>query len=439
MNCKEAYVCLLTSERPAAPPLELGRHLLRCPQCRSRQARLLRLEGEVHELNGELRGPTPVARQELLAQLGPQSVQPIPIGAQDERPGRRDPYAWVGWVAVAGVAAVVMLSLGLGLGWSLSLLVGRPGTPLAGRPAAAPQESLVARILESDLKLAEVSTSKDQLAALADIAGELRREALRLSQEGSVEDVILLSGLYERVVCQGLVGRARLLPAEQQDGLLASLVGELEQTADASERAALSAQPGANEGLRHLARAARTASRTLMGAGEGSELRAPAWQPARSGTMRDLVGTLVLHALLLAEEQDPLRRADHCNEVAEHLVQGILLASAGGDTDRAAKLGGFLGNMMDRGVISNLERYQPAGPEDARMAEAARIGERSARAVEVLEKNLEKAPAAAQVGLQKALEATQRGQDNGPSSKGKKSRPEKTPPGLLKKLTKGDK
>src|SRR5262249_27714581 len=250
------------------------------------------------------------------------------------------------------------------------------------------------------------------------MAGDLRAEALRLAREGGTnEDVLLLSGLYERVVCQGMVGQAKTLQPQQQAGLVASLVKQLEDNAAESEHAAQSAQPGAGEGLRTLAAASRAASRSLSGDSPAPpELRSPPWQPARSGTLRDLLGPLVLEGLRLAAEDDPLRRADSCNDVADHLVQGILLASSGGDTDRAAKLGSYLGNVRDRGVNKNLERFEPANAQDKRAEEADRIGQRMDQAVEILEQQLAKAPPAAQPGLRKALEAQEKFKAN---SKGK--------------------
>jgi hypothetical protein len=302
--------------------------------------------------------------------------------------------------------------------------------------AVGPDLGVVGRILESDHRLAEVSSTADQVGALADMAEQLRSEAMRLAREGTPEDVMLVTGLYERVVCHGIVTRMKALPAEQQQGLVVLFADQLKQAADQSDRAALSAGPGARLGLRNLSDAARTASRSLSGDGLPGDLKSPAWQPARSGTTRDLLGTVVLHGLRLAEENDPLRRADSCNEVAEHLVQGILLASGGGDTERAGKLGGFLGSLMDRGVAPNLQRFQDSAPADARIKEAEQVGERSVRAVEVLQEKLERAPAVAQPGLQKALEMSSNPQPS-LSHDGKGKKPKGLPPGLLKALMSG--
>ncbi len=432
MKCKEAYVCLLSAQRADELPPELIQHLFRCEKCRQRQARLLCLEQQVREIPRPTESPD--ARMNLLARLEPRAAVPPVEPALTPAPDRLTVFvnSWRGKATIFGTAASILLVFGLAMGWAVSSLLHQNALPpvvIAPPPPAktGPTESVVGRVLETHLALAEASKSSDQVTLLADMAGDLRSEALRLAKEGPVEDVLLVSSLYERVVCQGVVGRIKTIPPDQQAALTTKLVSQLDQTANESEQAAPGALPGAGEGLRNLASAARAASQSLTGQAAAPQMRSPLWQPARSGTMRDLLGVLVLQGIQLAEESDPLRRAEHCNDVAEHIVQGILLASSGGDTDRAVKLGGFLGSVMDRGVTTNLDRYQPAGPQDVRMAEAERIEERSTKAVEVLERNLEKASVAAQPALEKALEASKH-----KSSKGKK--PKGLPPGLQKAL-----
>jgi hypothetical protein len=419
MNCKEAYVWLLGSQTPDDPPVGLQQHLLRCAQCRQRQKRLLALESELRQLPRP--GESPQARQRFLEKLPaqvavlPPPPEPITPALSPQGSGNGALARWV--ISTLTAAALVIFALGLTLGWSLSgpdspiaRSTGKTGPVVAG--SSGPRESAVARILDSDLRLADTSSPQERVTALADMASELRGEALRLAKEGHVEDVLLVSGLYERVVFQGVVNRAKAVPAEQQSGLVSSLVKQLEQTADESNRAAATALPGADEGLRNLAAAARAASRSLSGETPAApEVRSPAWQFGRSGTMRDLMGTLVLQGLDLAKEDDPLKRADYCNDMAEHLVQGILLASSGGDSGRAETLGGFLGSVMDRGVGKNLDRGVPEGAGELRLAQAERIGQRLGQAVQVLEDNLEKAPPAAQPALQKAIEKASHGHD----------------------------
>jgi hypothetical protein len=435
MRCKEAYVCLLAAQKPDAPPAEVREHLARCAACRQRQLRLLSLEAEIRSfpqpeeaLDSRLRFQEQLDRLPAL----PDFVEPPAVVAAPAR------QRWRLW-SILGLTAC--LALVFGLAWIISHPAGFQGTFVTAPQRAAPgglAEAAVARILERNLQLAAAGSSKQQLAVLGDIAAELRAEACRLAREGPVEDVLLVGGLYERVVCQGLVRRAKTLPAAEREVLIAGLVRQLEQSALEADRAAAAALPGAAEGLRNLASASRTAGSNLTAStAEPTELRSPTWQPAQSGTLRDLLGTLVLQALLLAEENDPLRRADHCNAVAEQLVQGILLASSGGDTTRAEQLGGLLGEVMDRGIVPNLERIDLRDADPPRLADAERVEQRSGEAVEVLQRNLEKAPPAAQPGLQKALEAVGKEKPPGHPGKGKGKKdkaPKGLPPGLQKKM-----
>ena len=422
MRCKEAYVCLLSAQSPDRLPLALQKHLQRCDQCRQRRRRLCTLEAKFQSVPPPaVPGAARAAILQKLAEDAPEQSAVVVLPLPEQIPQRRP--------LLLAAAAVALLALGVGLGWGLARF-GAPAPSVPVAPAGGPREATVGRILDSDLRLAAAVTAPEQLAALADIAGELSAEALRLAHEGPAADVLLVSELYERVVWQGLVKRAQSLPADAQEELLPPLTAQLAETARAADGAP--ALAGAAPGLRVLANAAREAGRSLSAQTPPPEPRAPAWQPARTGLLRDLLGAVVVEGLRLAEADDPLRRADCCTAVAEHLVQGILLAAADGDADRSECLGGFLGSVMDRGVAVNLERFHATEPPALRRAEAEQIGGRSAQAMEVLQRNLAQAPPAAQAGLEKALNASKK--DKEPKGKAKGQRPDKPiPPGQLKK------
>jgi hypothetical protein len=284
------------------------------------------------------------------------------------------------------------------------------------------QAAVVGRVLESDLRLAEVSTVRDQFQALSHMAGDLQAEALRLAREGSADDLLLVGWLYERVVCTGLAGRARVLSPQHQQETLPPVVKQLQETAETADRIAEEAPADLRNSLRAMGSAAREASQLLMT--DRSPARPPpsGWVSpgaVRQGTPRALLGALVMQGLRLAETDDPLRRADCCSDIADNLVQTILVASATGDTEQASWLGKHLGEVMDRGVERNLARAQVIDAEGARKAEVERVSQRSAQATAALERNLERAPAAARAGLQRALEASGHGERNGQESRGK--------------------
>lgn len=69
---------------------------------------------------------------------------------------------------------------------------------------------------------------------------------------------------------------------------------------------------------------------------------------------RDLVQTLVDSGLRLASEESPLRRADHCNDLAQRLADEIRQAATAREGYRALELGDHLKDLLHDGVASLL-------------------------------------------------------------------------------------
>src|SRR5262249_53783156 len=126
---------------------------------------------------------------------------------------------------------------------------------------------------------------------------------------------------------------------------------------------------------------------------------------------RPLLAALVCHGLRLADEADPLHRAAICSEVAEILAPNIVVLSMQGNAQETRDLGASMGDLVERGVASNLEQVEDAEPTEAQQEQAERIRRRTAQAAEVLEQNLAQAPPAARAGLQRAIEASGKGRD----------------------------
>ncbi len=105
---------------------------------------------------------------------------------------------------------------------------------------------------------------------------------------------------------------------------------------------------------------------------------------------RDLIPALVRGGLSLAAEEDPVKRADACNELALRFAGEIHLAAGQHDHGRAAELGDCLYALLKQGVAVNLRsarRLTPPG--SAHEAEINRVGSRAARLTEPLEKLLQ--------------------------------------------------
>ncbi len=139
-----------------------------------------------------------------------------------------------------------------------------------------------------------------------------------------------------------------------------------------------------------------------------------------------LLAALVSGGLRLAEESDPLRRAEVSSALAGLLAQAIVLLSARGDAEQADELGTAMGELLYVGVTSNLDRVAATAPPGARAAEAEQVRRRAAQAQAVLEQNLEQATGPARAGLQRALQASRHGAERaaqGGPGKGKSKGP----------------
>jgi hypothetical protein len=280
---------------------------------------------------------------------------------------------------------------------------------VAAASALRSQEPLVARVLGHDLRLAGTFKPAEQFQVLAELARDLGAEALRQAGVEHSDSLAVVSLGYAQVVRRGLVGRIRAVPAENRPRLVAPVVKELQQTGSAADRLARDAAPDARDALRTLRAAAETAVALLHGERPPADDLPPLQIPAVAGSPRDLVGALVAEGIRLAEESDPLRRADCCADVGDELVATILQVAAADDAEQAQQLGQHLGEVLARGVVPNLRRAEAAGNDARRLAEYRRVGERGLKAAAVLRQKLDQAPPRVRVGLERAVEAARRG------------------------------
>jgi hypothetical protein len=387
MKCAETYAWLLISHVGDDLPVPVRRHLRACVKCRRRRRRLSCLEWEAKRLGAgeEEAGEEEAAvRTRFVAAL--QRLPPRPPLASPALPGPQGRLSRL-------VSLAAALLSGLAIGW----LVGSRAIPGADQPgreeslavAAHREEELVTKFVHHNLGLAEAVEPTEQITLLAHMAADLRAEAFHLARQGLAEDLPLMSELYGRVVSRGLVGRWFTLPAAQRRELLPSLLKELETTQAEVDQTARTTVPPVADFLRPLSLSAETASRELRA---GAEIlpepnpSRPARLAAGPGSAHALLAVLVTQGLLLAEEDDPLRRAYCCNAVADEFSQALLLASTRGDAARASQLGKHLESVIDRGVSGNLKRVTA---EDApHLSELRQVIQRANRAVDALETGL---------------------------------------------------
>jgi hypothetical protein len=430
MKCSAAKTWLLGAKTTLDLPPAVLQHLHECLDCRLHHRRLLLLNQEVRGLLAPPEEPAARARfWEKFDQLPPRPnvpLQPSPLHSIRLKKI---------WYPVLGASAAALL-VGLGVGLLLAPLnktepVESPSVTARAPQTDAEDRQVVVHALEHDLRLARTTAADERFLALAGLATELDKEAHRLADQGRMEDLAQVAGLYDRVVRNGVVLRSRSL-SEKQRPAVTAVVQQFERMEREARRAADGALPALGDHLRILAVAARDGSQALTA--EDKLLPPPV---APSVPPRSLLGALVSNGLLLAEEDDPLRRAQYCTDLSDRLVARILQASATGDTDQASQMGKYLGQIMELGVVYNLENVSPLELEGPRRQEWERIGERAAQATDALERNLDQAPEAAKPVLEKALEAADQGRAQakteykGPKGKGK------LPPGLEKKLMRG--
>jgi hypothetical protein len=423
MNCHEAYLWMLEVEQPTvSPPDPVIDHLRGCSKCRRRQKRVLRLLTTVRSLPAPPENP--LVRAEVLSLVRQQPLAAVlPLSPLSPRHGLKQLRRWLlrpaALVAVVPAAIVLFSLFGGGLLYyfyepsnsgNLNQVQGNDPSQRVWNDG-----DLRTRLLEHTLNLANAKAPGDQLDALTDMAADLESESL--AQAGQVDNAQLmrLAVLYERVVEEGILPHAFVLSPESRQQKLLILVAEFQQTATKTEQAAKQ-KPAAAEPLLRVSLAAGRAFRLLNN--PIVQLPPPKQPQAPEGP---LLEALVLHGLVLADENDPLKRAEVSTDVADNLVRTILESSQrGSDRDEMEKLGTYLGAVMNRGVNGNLDRVDPKTLDAKRQADYERLKQRAAEMMARFQRNMQDAPPHSRQGLQQAFQASRFGRFNfGPPHFGK--------------------
>jgi hypothetical protein len=90
---------------------------------------------------------------------------------------------------------------------------------------------------------------------------------------------------------------------------------------------------------------------------------------------RSLISRVVNGGLRLAETDDPLKRAEHCNQLAGRLADDLIEAADDGEGLRAGQLAVHYRLVLERGVATNLtvaRRKTPMGSTNERNLQAVR-------------------------------------------------------------------
>ncbi len=436
MNCSQVYLWMLSAEAAEGPlPPALRRHLRLCRRCARRRRRALRLNWQVRQGAPLLDDPAARARiAEAVARTPAASAKPrrLPLRAPRLLP----------WAA----AAVLLLAI---LGALLALpkrenpakppgVAASPPPPSVEQPAPpkedavavappAPPEAgegdLLQRVVRRDLSLARADGPADQFQTLAAMAGDLWGEAERQARLRGRSDLAQLAGLYERVVSRGVVGRALALNDAKRKEVLPPVVEQLRDAAGAADRLA-AATPEAAPALDRLSSASRGAAHAIE-TDAPLPAAAPLEAPPEAAPPSRLLANLVAQGLNMAEENNPLKRADCGAAAVGCLTQTIVDSSATADGEEMEQLGAYVAAFRSEAVADNLDRVAVKELDGAGKEAFDRVAQQSADAVSLLEQTMRQAPPAARAGLARALEAV-RGDD------GDKRPKDKASPGLAK-------
>jgi hypothetical protein len=273
---------------------EAAAHVAECLLCRAWQQQLIKIEHNVRLLPTPSSSPQAFLDQHIFQNRPAATPPTIPMGRlAEERPATlpmssptarptprwRQPR-WLATVAGGLAAAGILIACGIFLGNMLSralrddgdLVVKNDKSPSpAGKkdvaldaPKAAPQlNPLVAKLLESDLQLAEADTPRQRVEQLARIAGALDGETTKYGNVRAGAELDRLAKLYGKVIQDGVVARARTLPREERRAVLTGIADQLDKSSKRAEAGAREAMPETAGSLRQVAVAARTGAAQL--------------------------------------------------------------------------------------------------------------------------------------------------------------------------------
>jgi hypothetical protein len=247
MNCIAVQRRLLEAENPDQPHADLRPHLAVCSACREWQRRLVQLERNMPLLPV----PASTAPADIFLKV------PQEAGKSSQEAGRRNlrlrfsaPRGRRLVMAVSGVAAALLLVL---LGWGT---LREP--PVKPRPKVvrAGPDPLVERLLQRDLGLAKAQSHRERLVLLGELADDLHVETRALARTAGAEDLQELARLYRQVVHDGILERARTLPANERRQVLDPIADRLARAGRDAEKLAQEV-PSAAGPLQVVAEAAR--------------------------------------------------------------------------------------------------------------------------------------------------------------------------------------
>jgi hypothetical protein len=124
-----------------------------------------------------------------------------------------------------------------------------------------------------------------------------------------------------------------------------------------------------------------------------------------------IIETVVQSSLILAGENDPIKRATCCTSMAQALAAEAGRAAGNHDDGRVAEFGEYLHELLEQGIATNLLSARKRSPAGSAVERKLRpVGAQAAEVVERLEQQLRQLQSGdAQPSLQSTLEQLRAG------------------------------
>jgi hypothetical protein len=272
VNCETLHRQLLASERPDAPPPELGGHLAVCAACRDWHARLLQVERAASVLDV----PPPLKKTAFIERFLAEGRKGTEVVEDTDKdmpavlrfppavlPGHSSGALKIGKrergllkmaVAVAMAAALLLVTFGI---WAW-----QRGGSASNRSSETETLSALEKRLRETPRWAEARTPDRRLEVLSDLADKVHSKAQSLARAGTVEELAGEVRLFREIITRMTNQEAPAIASTDRPRILKPIADHLLQLESEAGTLALTI-PAAAPSLRELADAAREGDRQL--------------------------------------------------------------------------------------------------------------------------------------------------------------------------------
>ncbi len=379
---------------PGVPSAEASAHLDTCERCREFQRKLVQIETNVPRLPVPA-APVPASLWQALARQNPSEPTPAapppayaggsPHAATAPSPSARvsgparsrSRLAWI----VAGLAASIAVAA-FGIWYAVNRQESVNLANNKGPENSPASQPFLAQLLDCNVRLAVSDKPKERTQVLAKLAGHLQDGIESKPGDAALQK---LAKLYRETLTEGLVPAAKSLPRVERESVLTPVALDLARF----HETALQLAPGDTsfQDIVDTADETRQQLESLLPDGKPTprdESSSPAGVRPRLNVdwQRDwpLIQAMVFTARKLVLEDNPFRRAQFAQDLAESLGKSIRQSAQDGDGKRITELGHYVQTLLTDAVAANVGKAR-SGPDTPSPLERDRFV-RSARALE---------------------------------------------------------